>query len=191
MNILCDKLPEVIWIDGVSYPIKTDFRVWIKASLIFENNTKNEFDRLAEIAQLCLKPCSGKRMPNLGELLSALFDFLLCGENPKKTPAKVKKKKNDIYSYEYDDKYIYAAFYGQYGIDLTSANMHWWVFKALFDGLYGENKFCRIIEYRATDAAKIKDSKQRAYIRKMQNIYRLPDNRTQAEKDADIAEALL
>lgn len=193
MNMLYNKLPESVLINGISYPIHTDFRVWIRASLLLENNAKNELDRLAEIARICLKPCGGKPMPELGELVSALIDFLLLGEQPRKPrqlTKKAAKKNNDIYSFEYDDKYIYAAFYGQYGIDLTSAHLHWWVFKALFDGLCGEHKFCRITEYRATDVSKIKDSKQRAYIRKMQNMYRLPDNRTQAEKDADIADAL-
>ena len=36
MNILTDRLLEDIVIDGIKYPVYTDFRVWIKAAALFE-----------------------------------------------------------------------------------------------------------------------------------------------------------
>lgn len=193
MNILYEKLPENITVNGVSYPIYTDFRTWIKVALILEHSTDLNVDVLADIIKICLKKHVKESICDPVAIISELFVFYLCGENAKNTQkatSKQKKQQKNIYSYEHDSKYIYSAFYTQYNIDLTVANMHWWTFKALFDGLCGEHKFCRIVEYRSTDLSKIKDSSQRAHIRKMQSIYRLPDNRTQAEKDADIAAAL-
>lgn len=191
MNILTDRLPESITVCRTHYPIHTDFRVWIKAAILLESNQKNGLELLAELFSLCIKPCQNKTLPQLEQLTEAILNFYLCGKKLEKSTLKSNKKNVSIFSYEYDANYIYAAFYSQYGIDLTSVNMHWWKFKALFDGLCGEHKFCNIVGYRSADISKIKDKVQRAHIRKMQNFYRLPDNRTQAEKDADIANAFL
>lgn len=54
-----------------------------------------------------------------------------------------------IFSYEYDDEYIYGAFYEQYGIDLAYDKLHWWKFKALLKSLKDDTEFVKIKGYRA------------------------------------------
>ena len=55
-----------------------------------------------------------------------------------------KGNKEQIYSYEYDDEYIYGAFYEQYKIDLEYDKVHWWKFKALLKSLKEDTEFVKI-----------------------------------------------
>lgn len=190
MNILTDRLPDKLDINGVGYPVYTDFKVWIKAAVMLEGSERGAY-LLPKLLKLCLMPCNGKPFPEPGGFFAAFLDFYLCGEKPAEAKEKKGKRRPALFSYEYDAELIYAAFMAQYGIDLRAASLHWWEFKALFDGLCGEHKLCKIMEYRSADLSKIKDNSHRAYIRRMQRIYALPDNRSEEEKDADIARALL
>lgn len=54
-----------------------------------------------------------------------------------------------IYSYEYDDEYIFSAFWQEYRIDLTRDRVHWWKFKALLKSLKDDVQFEKIKSYRA------------------------------------------
>ncbi len=78
----------------------------------------------------------------------------------------------------------------QYGIDLTKDDLHWWLFRALFEGLNDENKICKVMEIRSIDLSKIKDKEQKAHYRRLKRIYRLPDPRCEEEQEADMINAL-
>ena len=110
-------------------------------------------------------------------------------ENPKKQ-AKENSKRNNIYSYEYDAKYFYSAFWHDYRLDLNEIDyLHWWKFKSLFEGLNEENMLCKIMGYRAVDLSKIKDDKEKKKYKKLKQQWALPDERTEEEKENDFAEA--
>ena len=101
------------------------------------------------------------------------------------------QRKKQIFSYEYDAKYIYSAFLDQYGLDLNEIDyLHWFKFKALFEGLKSDNKICEIMGYRAIDLSKIKDKEQKQHYKRLQREFALPDNRTTEEKEQDFANAL-
>ncbi|MDD3231168.1 MAG: Gp15 family bacteriophage protein, partial [Oscillospiraceae bacterium] len=86
--------------------------------------------------------------------------------------------------------YIFAAFLADYGIDLEAIPyLHWWKYKALFDSLRVENKFCRILGYRAADTSAMKGEQRRAYER-MKKLYALPRSADEQEKLDDIEEKL-
>lgn len=59
----------------------------------------------------------------------------------------------------------------------------------MFSGLTDKNKICKIMEYRAVDLSTIKDKEQKAFYRKMKQIYRLPDSRSEEEKEAAMIDA--
>ena len=69
--------------------------------------------------------------------------------------------------------------------------MHWWKFRALFNGLNENVMFSKITGYRSMNTDKIKDKEQREYYEKMKRMYALPDNRTIEEKESDFANALV
>lgn len=74
---------------------------------------------------------------------------------------------SQIFSYEYDDEYIFSAFYQEYRIDLTREKLHWWKFKALLKSLKDDVQFEKIKSYRAYDG----DDKN---LKQLKEFYKLP-----------------
>lgn len=123
---------------------------------------------------------------NLNEAVEKVLDFYGCGKKRKKKDSNNAKRKgitSPVYSFEYDDGYIFAAFYDQYGIDLNDIEyLHWWKFKAMFDSLKDDNEIVKIMSYRATDLSTIKDKHERSRIAKLQAIHAIPNNMSFDEK---------
>ena len=77
-------------------------------------------------------------------------------------------------------------------IDLQETKyMHWWKFKALFDGLNENTEIVKIMGYRSINLSQIKDIEKRKYYKKMKRLYALPDMRTQEEKEVEFAKSFL
>lgn len=188
-NILLDKLPKFT---PSGLKIRTDFRECIKFELLMQDNKIEDEYKI----QLSLNLFYDKIEAPERALEDAIW-FYSCGNKTKKKNLKRETKNNartknnkQIYSYEFDDKYIYSAFMEQYGIDLNHINyMHWWKFKALLEGLNENTQFVKIMGYRAIDLSKIKDKEERKRYKELQSIYTLPDMRTIEEKEADFANA--
>lgn len=83
---------------------------------------------------------------------------------------------------------IYAGFFQQYGLDLLTADLHWWQFKALLSGLSENTAFMQIMHYRSVNIAEVKNPKEKKFYRRMKELYRLQDNRTENEREAAISE---
>jgi hypothetical protein len=186
MNILTDRLPEEISVNGEIYPIKTDFRVWIKFSQMVE-----KAEHLTTWAEIIMLVVVGERLPqNFKETVSALLDFYTHQTASSGNSDNSSGKNIRAFDYEADAGHIYAAFLQQYNIDLTKTNMHWWAFKYLLDSISEDTQFGKIIQYRCTDTSKIKDKATKKSYEKLKRMYALPDKRTDAEKERDFAEGL-
>ena len=61
---------------------------------------------------------------------------------------------------------------------------------ALLKGLGDDNKFCKIISWRATDIDDIKDKSQKKFIRKMKNIYSLKTNNDAKKTEQEMISTL-
>lgn len=192
MNLWLESLPDYVEVDGIRYKINTDFRVWVHfENLLFWSNESMDM-RVA--ALICLGYVD--EMPdNIYTALNALIEFYNSNgstkiedkthnEAPEQTAPNAR-----IYSFNHDASLIYAAFKSQYNINLDTAMMHWWQFQSLFFGLNDDNKICRIMEIRAMDLSSIKDKDQKAHYRRMKRVYRLPDIRTDDEKEAAMIDA--
>lgn len=78
----------------------------------------------------------------------------------------------------------------QYNIDLNSIKyLHWWKFKALFNSLNENVLFSKIMSYRVIDLSKIKDKAIKKQYKQLKELYKLPDMRSEEEKENDFAEA--
>lgn len=185
MNILTDRLPESVEVDGKEYAVHTDFRNWIQFEIVFSGDRMDEskFMKMLELCYIDLPP-------SLGGAVQSMFWFYTGGDNGEKKNAPESEKKRQIYSFEFDADYIYAAFLTQYKIDLQTADLHWWQFKSLFKSLDNNNKICKIMEYRAVDLSQIKDKEQKKFYRKMKALYRLPDLRSEEEKEKAMIESM-
>lgn len=97
--------------------------------------------------------------------------FYKCGNELANSKKVTKGNKRQIYNYEFDAEYIYSAFMQQYRIDLQEIKyLHWWKFKALFNGLSKETQFVQIMGYRSIDTKKIKDRKERKRYEELQKF---------------------
>ena len=69
--------------------------------------------------------------------------------------------------------------------------MHWWKFKAMFKSLKEDTEIVKIMRYRSMDLSKIKDKNEKAYYKKMQELYKIPISKDEQEKLEEIERALL
>lgn len=154
-----NKMPTHIYIDDRKYFINSDYRLMIEfeekmqgtESLSNEEKTQVVFSSLYNFCPAFFKEKEYK-IENLPKLQDEFLKFYKCGrENYHKGRATGRGISTvQAYSYEYDDEYIFGAFYDQYGIDLSSIKyLHWWKFKALFKALKDDCKFEQIVSYRS------------------------------------------
>lgn len=117
INLTID-LPTAIEVNGRFFPIKTDFREWLKFSQLI---TKKDllYDDLFYLFE--------NEIPN-EPFFEALLKFYI-NENTTPRGNGADEKTFDYYE---DGEYIYSAFMQQYHIDLIESNLHWHKFKALF-----------------------------------------------------------
>lgn len=189
MNILIDLLPNKIEINNEEYEINSDFRTSILFELLMQDNSIGEEDKIYMALQLYYPV-----IPNdIKEAIDKMLWFYRCGKEITSSKGNGKGKSvTQIYSFEHDDDYIYAAFMDQYNIDLQDIEyLHWWKFKAMFKSLKEDNEIVKIMGYRSMDLSKIKDKEEKAYYKKMQELYKLPISKDEKEKLDEITVALL
>ena len=188
MNMLIDILPLKIKIEGMAYDINSDFRT----SMIFELMMGDkELDDKQKIEQALL--LYYPKIPNnINEAIEQMLWFYRCGKDMVTSGGNGKGKSNQIYSFDFDDGYIYSAFLDQYYIDLQDADLHWWKFKALFKSLKEDNEIVKIMGYRSMDLNKIKDKEEKAYYKKMKDLYKIKNisSKDEIEKLDSIENAL-
>ncbi|KXL53505.1 bacteriophage Gp15 protein [Anaerotignum neopropionicum] len=189
MNLLIDALPQKLWIDEKEYPIRWDFRVGI----LYELLMLDEDVEGAEKPLLALRLFYPVIPENWKMALEGIQWFYRLGEEEKNFKKNgTHKKQERIYSFEQDAAYIYSAFLEQYSMDLTQEKqLHWWKFRALFQGLGKDTAFCKIMGYRSMEISESIGKEQREFYRRMKALYRLPSSKGEEEKLAAIENALL
>ena len=100
MNLLLDKLPDSVMIDGAAVPINTDFRVCLKIIQALEDDDLMEHEKLTVLMALLYPEPPG----NTALALSQGLKFLNLGKEAD--PAKLYQPQ--VYSLEKDSGYIYS-----------------------------------------------------------------------------------
>ncbi|HBG3259004.1 TPA: bacteriophage Gp15 family protein [Clostridioides difficile] len=192
MNMLVDILPESVEIDGKEYKINTDFRISILFEMLIQDNSISDEEK-GENALLLYYPV----IPvDTATAIDKIIWFYSCGKKENNVDDGYQggagSSKSQIYSYDYDDEYIYSAFLGQYGIDLQDIEkLHWWKFKALFKSLKEDTEIVKIMGYRAMDINGDMPKAQKDFYRKMKKIHAIPLPQNEVEKINEIEKALL
>ena len=187
-NLIIDELPTSVSVDGDDYSINTDFRIGIMfEQLMLDNSIENE-DKLLVALQMYF----GADIPqDIEGAVDALLWFYRCGEDDFGVTKSKHTSEKKIFDYDFDAPYIYAAFMEQYGIDLQDTPLHWWKFKALFKALRDDTEFVKIMGYRATQITKNMTQSQKEFYTEMKRRYALPISKDEAQKNQDIAAALM
>lgn len=182
-NVIFNNFPNAIEINGNKYEIKTDFHEWIKFDVLIHSISSNNF--IVAVHDLLFNQIPiDIVIQNYQSVFKDIISFYTLGQSDnaqyqtKSKEEETKSNKKRLYDFNQDSVYIYSAFRECYNIDLSESNMHWWKFKALFDGLNENTKIMQIISIRATDTAKIKSKSEKNRILKLQKMYKIEEEKS-------------
>ncbi len=155
---MLNKLPYFVFLKGKKYKINADFRVMIKLENAYINK-KLTNELASEIFRQFYPAFSSYenyyRLACDKELYAEALDKLLWfyqrgdRKDYHQKVTGINTGKTELsFNYEYDDDYIFGAFWDR-GIDLTKDFVHWWKFKALFLSMSEKTPFEKIKGYRA------------------------------------------
>lgn len=193
MNILTDKLPNVIRVNGIEISVHTDFRIWLRAGQIIRDSENRDTQEVIEsLADLILVDFSDLYEIHPDDFISAITAFYsgfprMVGTGSKK---ETKSKKPD-FDFIADAEFIYSSFALCYHIRLSEIEMHWWEFLILFDGLmFAENNaISLVVGTRQTDLRDVPKSDKKR-IRKLKKEFELPKDKAEIAMQKALAKNL-
>lgn len=165
--------PEFAEVQGVRYRINTDFRVALRCFEVIDDPDICDEERALAVVYLLFGEVPSEHME---DLLRIAGKYLRCGE--EETPPTGEKDMD----FKADEKYITASFMSDYGIDLSNANMHFWQYITLIQGLTEKSVLSRVREIRTYDLSELKDPKSRAKMVKAKEAVALPTRLSKQEK---------
>ena len=175
-NVLLDRLPEEF--EGV--PINTDYRIGIQITQAMQDLELTDEERSFVVCDLLF----GSDDPDFkwpdADIMSRGIVWFLTGWHTDNYD-KAKKSKAPVTDMDVDQWRIYSAFRAQYGIDLNTAHMHYWIFMGLLTTL-NECAFTRVVDVRTKKlTGKMSKELKDAYL-EQKAIYALEAKETPAEK---------
>ena len=153
------QYPEVALIDGVEYPINTDYRVALQCLAISEDAAISDTERSVAICVLLF----GVDVPISQSAVDMAEKYLQCGRSRDEQLA----NKKDM-DFEQDANYITASFMSDYKIDLSKTDMHWWQFYQLISGLTEHAVLSKVRDIRNYNVNELPDEKSRQKMRRAQ-----------------------
>ncbi len=153
--MIYDELPKYVTVDGVEYPVETDFRVWVGLYDRICNSPTNR-----DKANALLRFISDAGLPLESGSVDAVMQFFTCGTQGE---GKASVTLNPVFDFIRDSEYIYAAFLETYDIDLTRDPLHWQSFIALFRSLPDTCQICKIMHYRSVKMEDVPKHQKRFY----------------------------
>lgn len=189
MSIIIDSLSDIVTDRVGDIEFNTDFRTSILFEMLMQDRNVSKKNKIAQAIRLYYPHI--EQISNIEKSVEDILWFYRCGKELANSSNSSKKNENSqVYSYEFDDNYIYSAFLQQYNIDLQDIDyLHWWKFRAMFDGLSKDTKIIEIMGYRAVDLRTVKDKEEKKRLKKLKQLYSLPDMRTREQKEADFGRA--
>lgn len=191
MNILIDALPSSVWIDGTEFPVNYGFRTFILIEVCIFDTALSDNERVTQALELFY----GDSLPDdISTAFERMMWFYRGGKDEKKAKSKGPLNAKRCYCFEQDAPYIYSAFRTQYGLDLqdvSSTDLHWWKFKAMFEALNEDLRISKIMSYRVTDTVGM-DKHQKKFYSDMKKLYALESDANVnskmalAKRDADM-----
>jgi len=175
-NILLDSLPT----EYNGWLIRTDFRIGVQISLAMSDRTLSESDKAAVAFRLLY----GNGIPDTKTAAEGLKWFLRGGTDERTDLPK--DKETPAFYWDFDAGRIWASFRATYGIDLHTANMHWFEFCNLLASLGKETSFSNAMEIRRFSTKGLK-GEERAKVAKAKMALTPPIQKTEEEKKEENA----
>lgn len=128
-SILTSAFPTSLTVDGEDYPINWGHRDCLDIMVELEKGDLTPLEQTIFVVQKLFVEIPDDFVQAVEQAL-----WFLHGGKPLEE-AVGRADPIRTYSYEQDAELIYAAFSTRHGIDLATANLHWWRFRALFSDL--------------------------------------------------------
>lgn len=179
MNVLIERLPREISINGQAFAVDADFRTCLRIILAFEDPELTG----SEKASVLLANLYEDKPEDVEAAVEAGVTFLNGGKAVESED--VGDFTGRLYSFNQDAPYIYSAFRQTHGIDLESVEfLHWWKFLYLFMDLGNETTFCNLVSLRKRVKTGKASKEELAAYREMRDLVEIeePDTRTDEEK---------
>ena len=172
-NVLLDPLP-ITWesAQGEKFALDTDFRIGIQICLIQEDPDLS----MPEKSQLIRELLFPEDVPDDFEDAVNFFMEGWHHDNPSS-----KKEKQRLMDFDVDQWRIYSAFYSQYRIDLSTAELHWWTFMGMLSALT-DCAYTRVIDIRQRKYRPKMDKEDRKALREAKEVYELKQPMSYEEK---------
>lgn len=176
MNALLDGLPTAIEIDENIYEINTDYRTGLKIIMAFEDNELTNIEK-----QSILLSCLYKNVPsNIVLAIEKGVKFLNCGQKFCDT---VNGEGQRIYSFKYDDRYIFSGVDRVLNGRLSKGDLvHWWEFVMAFMELPEDCMMSKIIYYRTQFSKGRLSKEERKVYFDNRELFELPAELTKEEE---------
>ena len=177
---MLDELPDMWEV----YPIETDFRIGIQIHQILEDKDLTDYEKYISAADLLFKGVHPDP-----EYYSEAVMWFMSGWNHDNS--KKSKDRTRVLDYDIDQWRLYSAFRSQYGINLNTANMHYWEFMGLLTTL-DKCAFTRVVDIRLQKEMPKMGKEAKAALKKAKDMYRLeqPDQKVSEEVKQKTEEAL-
>lgn len=176
-NIMLDALPEEF--EGI--PIYSDFRTGVEMRIYLADPDLTDQECIA----LCIRALFGENAPEDPEQGLCGVNWFLHGWSPEtgtQESAKGKESKGEsaaeerMIDMDVDQWRIYTAFYRQYGIDLNTADMHYWTFMGLLSNL-DECALTKVIDIRMRQPNNKMSAEERKWLADAKRQYQLKSRR--------------
>lgn len=179
-------LPESVVVDGVSYPINYDFRMGVAIE------TEILSDDKPDVYGLLFDFYKGNIPRNVDDAVNKMVWFYGCGDQDNGDKRTEDTKGGRQYDFDMDADVLLASFYTAYGIDLSTASIHWFAFRRLMLNLPANTPFMDRVKYRVADLKKL-GKEERKHYKKMQQKYAIKKRQvhmTVEERDAALLEKI-
>lgn len=170
------QYPKYAEINGQRYPINTDFRAGLRCFEVINDKTISDNERALAVIYILFGFVPEK---DADLFLEKAQIYLQCGKSTKE-----QNETNRDMDLTEDAPYIMASFMSDYRIDLNTADLHFWQYIDLIQGLTEHSVLSKVRELRNYDISDIKDAKTRNKIIRAKEAVALPIRRTKEEEEA-------
>ena len=169
------ELPTALEIDGVSLPIRSDYRAVLDICCAFSDPELTDHDRAMVLLTILYEDATEIR--DLNEAIRKGLWFISCGDSTKHKPAP------KLMDWEQDFKLIIAPINRVAGCEIRAvAYLHWWTFISFYYEI-GDCAFANIVNIRNKKATgKRLEKWERDFYRDNQELIDLQHKYSDAEK---------
>lgn len=165
------SLPKKLEVDGVYYPINSDYRAALIIMQAYNDNRLSEFNKQLTMLEIIYTPLATQNNPNpkpnipqnANEAIRQALWFLDIGITNKSGDADNKIKTID---YKQDEQLLFSAINAVYTKDVREEKyMHWWTFYGLCQAIDGESLISTIanIRFKKAKGKKLEKHEQDFY----------------------------